>query len=505
VARSLLEQLTQIRRSRTYDDAVSDVYNSAVAEPTVSGSLQEDLNVIRTLMKSVKGSSYWYSDLGGYFDPTDTTAGNAENKDLNLTNIKNNTLDSKTVIVAVSEDNSGSNYTVSGTSTGFLMTSTAQYALPTNRTGLPVFNSVTNSGTYYDEGGADNVCRIDVIDADTDAEIQDGSGNIIYAKFHDAADNGGTGTGTDVYVRFYANDAVCDLSTATPTPTSVKIVYPRRKLMSNMAEYEWMRTDFVNSWEGDVELMEDVSNLWSFTGASDGDTEAGPFTNESGNYILTSGPNDLESAIDLLNTEVGDRTYTTATYLTDGEDITDSLDALSEAVIANDGDISTNASNIASNASDISTLQSSMSTAETDITNLEAAVGSDTGTAGLDYSSNNYVSDTDSLEVAIGKLDAAISSSSAAKYIETTSGDITKNVEHSLPAGAVSAGGYTQCSTAGQEGKNMDVFVSGQLLAADTGAAGANADRDYGETTTSGVTFRFDIPSGTNITYVIRQ
>jgi len=505
VARSLLEQLTQIRRSRTYDDAVSDVYNSAVAEPTVSGSLQEDLNVVRTLMKHIKGSSYWYSDLGGYFDPTDTTAGNAENKDLNLTNIKNNTLDSKTVIVAVSEDNSGSNYTVSGTSTGFLMTSTAQYALPTNRTGLPVFNSVTNSGTYYDEGGADNVCRIDVIDADTEAEIQDGSGNTIYAKFHDAADNSGTGTGTDVYVRFYANDAVCDLSTATPTPTSVKIVYPRRKLMSNMAEYEWMRTDFVNSWEGDVELMEDVSNLWSFTGASDGDTEAGPFTNESGNFILASGPNDLESAIDLLNTEVGDRTYTQATYLTDGEDITVSLDALSEAVIDNDGDISTNASNIASNTSAISGLTSSMSAAEADIDDLEAAVGSSTGLAGLNYSSNNYVTDSTSLETAIGALDAAISSSSAAKYVETTSGDITKNVEHSLPAGAVSAGGYTPDSTAGQEGKNMDVFVSGQLLAADTGAAGANADRDYGETTTSGITFRFDIPTGTNITYVIRQ
>lgn len=485
MARSFLEQLTQIRRSRTYDDVVTDVYTSAVAEPTVSGSLQEDLNVIRTLMKEFKGTTDWFGDLGNYFDPTDTDAGNVENKDLNLTSIKNKTLDARTIIVAVSDDNSGSNYTVSGTSTGFLLTTSAQYATPTDRTGLPIFASTTNSGSYYDEGGSDNVCSVDLIDADTGAEIQDGSGYIIYGKFHDAADfPGGTGTGTDAYVRFYANDVVCNLSTATPTPTSINIIFPRRKVLSSMEEYEWMRTDFVNSWEGDVELMEDVSNLWSFTGASDNDSEAGPFTNESANYILASGPNDLETAIDLLNTEIGDKTYSTATYLTDDEDITVSLDALSEAVISNDTDISTNAG---------------------DIDDLEAAVGSTTGLAGLDYSSNNYVTDSTSLETAVGALDAAIAGAAGEKYIENTISTITKNSAHPLPAAIVSAGGYTPNAASGQEGSNMDVFVSGQLLCADTGAAGVNADRDYGETTTSGITFRFTIPTSTNIIYVIRQ
>ena len=68
MSRSLLDQLVQIRRSGTYDDAVADINNSAVAEPTVSGSLQEDMNVVRTLMKDIKGTSYWYSDLGSYFE-----------------------------------------------------------------------------------------------------------------------------------------------------------------------------------------------------------------------------------------------------------------------------------------------------------------------------------------------------------------------------------------------------------------------------------------------------
>ncbi len=480
MSRSLLDQLTQIRRSGTYDDAVANIYTSSVAEPTVSGSLQEDLNVVRTLMKEFKGTGDWFGDLGNYFDPTDTDAGDADNKDLNLSNLAGETLDSKTIIVPVVDDNSGVCYTVSGTSTGFLLTSSAPYAIATDRRGLPIFASTTNSGTYYDEGGSDNVCRIDVLDCDTDTEMQDGSGNIIYAKFHDGADFAGTGTTVDAYVAFYANDATTDLSTVSPAPTSIKVIFPRRKVMSEMSEHEWLRTDFVNSWEGDVELMEDISNLWGFTGATDGDSEAGPFTNESGNYILVSGPNDLESAIDLLNTEVGDRTYGSATYLTDGEDIADSLDSLSAGIISNDSDISTNTG---------------------DISDLEAATGTSTGLAGLDYSSNNYVTDATSLETAVGALDAAIGSAAGIKYIEETSGAVLKNVVHPLPYSIT----YTPYSGAGQEGKNMDVYVDGQLLAADTGAAGVNADRDYGETTTSGITFRFTIAIGRNITYVIRS
>ena len=501
MARSFLEQLTQIRRSRTYDDAVADIYTSAVAEPTVSGSLQDDLNVVRTLMKSIKGSTDWYSDLGNYFDPTDTTSGTAETKALNLTNIKNNTLDAKTVIVPVTDVGP---YAVSGSTEGFLQTNSAAYATPVVRTGLPIFASTANVGDYWDEGGSDNVCRIDVINVDTDSEMQTAGGDTIYAKFHDSDDHSGAGTGTDVYVKFYADDVECTLSGVDPAPSNVSIIYPRRRQMSQMLEHEWLRTDFVNSWEGDVELIEDIANLWSFTGASDDDSEAGPFTNESANWILASGPNDLESAIDLLNDGVGNRTYT-STYIVSGEAVSTSLNKLGLGIEGNDTAISTNAGNISTNAGDIDTLESSMGTAETDISNLEAAVGSSTGATGLVYSSNNYVSNATSLDTAIGALDAAITSSSAQKYIETTSAVITAGIEHALPAAAISAGGYTTFSGAGQEGANMDVYVSGQMLAADTGYLGATADRDYGETSTSGVTFRFTIPSGTNIIYVIRQ
>lgn len=98
-------------------------------------------------------------------------------------------------------------------------------------------------------------------------------------------------------------------------------------------------------------------------------------------------------------------------------------------------------------------------------------------------------------------LSDAITASSADKVVETTVSQIDKNTEHVIPASKT----FTPSSTVGEEGKNMDVYVGGQLLMADTGAAGVNADRDYGETSTSGITFRFDVQADRNVTYVIRQ
>jgi hypothetical protein len=220
------------------------------------------------------------------------------------------------------------------------------------------------------------------------------------------------------------------------TPTAVKFVYPQRKVLSAVQEWEWLRTDFISSWEGDVELVEDIANLWSYTGASDNADDPSPWTNEGSYYILSSSPNDLRSAIDLLNTGIGNRSYTESNYIDNGDTVTESLNELDIA-----------------------------------LQDVE-----------------------DMLEAGLGE-----------KYVESISFGFAKNTVHALPTALVAAGGYTPDSTAGREGKNMDVFVDGQLVAADTGSNGANADRDYGETTTSGITFRFDIQQGRNITYIVRQ
>lgn len=525
MSRSLLRQLEQIRRSATYDDVISGVYTSAVAEPVVSGSLEQDMNVVRTLVKDLKGTSDWYGDLGTYFDPTDTTSGSVSNKVLSLDNIRNNTLDAKTALLAVADDNSGAGYTVVSGTDGVLLDVTTVYATADDRRGLPIFASTAHAGSYWDEGGVDRTVRVDILDTATGNEFQDDSGYTIYGKLYDGADAPtGSGTGTDVYVRLFANDAeITDLGTSMAAPpTEISVIYPYRKTLDSILEHEWTRTTFVSSWEGDVELVEDIQNLWAFTGATDNDGSPQPWSNATGNYMLASDPDSLASAVDILNDEAGSRDYsgTAQTYITTGESITASLIGLEDGMVSNDTDISTNstdigdnyddivinAGNITTNSNNITTNASGIAGNDADILDLQQLTGATT-LAGVDYANNNYVTDGTSLETAIGTLDDELNrvedlldATSGLKYVESVSVLIDKNVEHVMPGFT-----YTPKSTAGMEGGNMDVYVDGQLLAADTGAAGVNADRDYAETTTSGLTFRFKIQVGRNITYIVKQ
>jgi hypothetical protein len=83
------------------------------------------------------------------------------------------------------------------------------------------------------------------------------------------------------------------------------------------------------------------------------------------------------------------------------------------------------------------------------------------------------------------------------KYVETLSSAITKDTLHGLPYGIT----YVPNSSDSQPGQNMDVYVDGQLLAADFATLGNN---DYAETSASGITPHFTVRNGANITYVVR-
>jgi hypothetical protein len=524
MSRSLIRQLEQIRRAEVYDDAVVDFNTSAVAEPVISGSLEEDMNVLRSIVKQVKGGTNWFDNPGMYFDPTNTTSGNVATKQLNLANISGNTLDSKTVIIAATNDNAGAGYTVSGTSTGVLIVPfDTRYADPVNRVGLPIFKSVANAGTYYDEGGFDTACRVDVVNKATGVEMTKTTGGYtIYAKLHDGADHSGVGEGTDVYVKFYANGVETDLSGLDGgAPTEVVFVHPFRRRMSDMLEYEWMRTDFVSSWQGDIVLIDDISNLWSYTGATNDATDPSPWTNETASYVLSSSPNSLRSAIDIINTEVGNRIYTGA-ILTDGDPISASIEDLNAALITAqgaisgldtrlgtaEGEIDTLQGTVGGLVTDVSTLQGEMLTVQGDISDIYVELNTISGTmiGDLIFTNNDFFNDGDSITTILESVADALTTISGAldvaapeKYVESVGTTILKNTSYATPAA------YTPVSTSGREGMNMDVYIDGQLLAADTGADGVNADRDYAETDSTHITFRFNIQAGRNITYVIRQ
>lgn len=431
--RSLLTQYEQIYRTRIYDDAVADVNNTAVAEPTtptVSGSsdsvLEHDLNVLRTLMKQLKGTDDWFSAPPKYFDPSDTDGGSTPNKDATLTNIAGNTLDSKTIITAVNDSNSGSGFSITPGDEGFLFTTALPYASDADRRGLPIASSV--GGAYPDEGAVDNVVGIDLINMETGAEFRDASDNIIFAKFHDGADHSGTGDGTDVYIKFYTDAGPY---TMTPSdPSSIMIVYPYRKVMSEVDEYEWTRTDFISSWEGDETIVQQIVDLWGYTGASN-DESSPAWTSISGSPLVTN-ESSIKDGIEALNSGLDDRVYTEENYITSGQSISLSLDVLDTSMYA---------------------------------------------------------------------LSQTVADGVGEKYTVVLVSDLAAGTPYQLPVGV----SYTPDSTPGQQGFNMDVYIDGQLLAASSGEAGVNADRDYSETSPTHVTFHMDLYQYSNITFVVRK
>ncbi|MEA3341108.1 MAG: hypothetical protein U9R15_14180, partial [Chloroflexota bacterium] len=108
------------------------------------------------------------------------------------------------------------------------------------------------------------------------------------------------------------------------------------------------------------------------------------------------------------------------------------------------------------------------------------------------YSSNNYVTNGESLETAIGDLDAAIGNVDIAKEVERLSVAVSSGSEHTIPGANNHAAG---------DGSSMDIYLNGQLLQSNTGTE----LRDYLESGTDKVKFTFVIPSNSYLTYIIRS
>jgi hypothetical protein len=455
MARSLLSQLEQLAGSATYDDLVAGLNTGAVAEPvdsTISGSVQYDLNLLRSHLREIKNlSSDWYAGLPTYAAAVDgSTVSGSLYALATPTHGTGNVLDAKSVLLPIDADNSGAGFAISTSVSGFLYTTSTLYAATTDRRGLPIFASTT---PYYDEGAGDAIVRIDLLDLSTGNEFNGSNGEVVFGKFHDGADNGGAGDGVDAWVEFYTVSGT--YTWAGGDPSDISMVYPQRKIMSEMDEEDWFRTDFVSGFEGDVELIEDIENLWNFTGAGNGVTDP-TWTNTTAYYLLDANPTDLEAAINDVNDGVGDRDYTVGNYyplLSDGASVSTSLEELNLAI----GD--------------------------------------------RDYTDGLFLTDGQTITASLEALNvqlATVSGVAGEKYVYTQSPLHSKDTLLALPYSLI----YTPNSSDTQPGNNMDVYVDGQLLAADYATLGNN---DYEETTTSGITPHFNIRNGANITYVIRS
>lgn len=272
-----------------------------------------------------------------------------------------------------------------------------------------------------------------------------------------------------------------------PKTLEADLNYIRSQFKVITGEADWFDAPVSSLQDFNAGISGSFANIQSFTGQSDV-TDASP-TYTSTNYVTQS--NSLEAAIGELDAQLGIIGSPTLQSVTDnGATTTNAITVSVSGSIFNSLLITDDlqvGGNILVDGTvdgvDIATFSSNVIsfTGMTDETD-----GSPT------YSSTQYVTNGDSLETAIGKLDAAIEDVEIVKVTERLTSQLTAETAHTLPG----ANSYTLGN-----GANMDVYLNGQLLQADAVAE----ERDYDETSTTQVTFHFNIRQNSFLTYVIRK
>ena len=155
---------------------------------------------------------------------------------------------------------------------------------------------------------------------------------------------GGTGSVSpdSVEVRFYSIAAGAPISTANPytweagQPTIVDMYYGYRERLDNLSDTA-LRTTLVNGIVGDAGIRQELENLRDVidTGLTSTATSLAGLLTNTGNFFpfvnLPDASPSVVEALNTLNAQIGIRDYTGA-ILTDGQTITASLQALSDAI-----------------------------------------------------------------------------------------------------------------------------------------------------------------------------
>lgn len=300
------------------------------AEP----NLQDDINVaITQLREIIDPTSDWFQNMPRAFDPTNTDGADTKNEKMSLKVLADNWYGVHTKIIDVVTEQKAT----SPGDTGVLLTTSLGYADAADRRGLVVQSSV--GGSYYDEVALASIVigkhKVTIIDALTKAEFEDANGNVVYGVLQDGADHAGSGEGTDVFIKFVSDvgGVPTNYTWTSNDPANVLMYLPYRKRRTELLEYDERRY-LVAGIVGDAEMSEDISEIRSALGISDGE-EAGnwDWTNTTAYYPLQGNPSTAEGAINALNDEIGDRQYDDNNYIVDGESITASLDKLDKALV----------------------------------------------------------------------------------------------------------------------------------------------------------------------------
>lgn len=263
--------------------------------------------------------------------------------------------------------------------------------------------------------------------------------------------------------------------------------YVRSQLKVITGEADWYSPPVKSLHDFNVGLSGSFANIQSFTGQSD-ITDSSP-TYFSTTYV-TQG-NSLEMAIGELDAQLFSGSALTLQDVTDnGATTTNPITVSTSGSIFNSLLI-TDDFQVGGNILVGGTVDGvNVGTFGSNVISFTGMTDENDGSP--TYSSVIYVDDGDSLETAIGKLDAAIVGIDIVKISERFTSLLSAETVHTIPQ----SGSYTPA-----EGENMDAYLNGVLLQADI----TGEDRDYAETSTTQVTFHLDIRQDAFVTYVIRK
>lgn len=292
--------------------------------------LEDDINYIRTDRKAIKGTTNWYDAVPTYDRPTAV----GTFVPANLSNIAGKTTDA----VAYNVNKAFYGQTVS-LGDGYTIVTSAgnlKHADAVDETGVPCFDLApfTNDWTS---------CYVHIVDGYSNgSELTVLSGPNAGERIFGITKSSGATSPNSVKVEFYSapynvNYAV----TSNPYTweagqvTTVNFLYGYNERLDQLDQNAF-RTVPALGILTDAALTNDVNNILTTIGTVTGDTSlSGQLTNTIANYPFYNLPDATPSVVEALNTlnsQIGDRTYTGA-YLTSGQTIAASLQALSNAIV----------------------------------------------------------------------------------------------------------------------------------------------------------------------------
>jgi hypothetical protein len=442
--RSFLDQLLQVAASSVYDDAVATPHVVGTAEGQTT--LEGDLNIVRTLLKDLAGTTNWF----------DTT-------DMNVQGI------ARKFFIVKMHRTGFENVSVTGSSTtGF---DAAIKLIPNHADGAGTATTlgvILNATTPY---------KLALRDHATQNPIDDGSNNEVYGRL--------TWNGSAYVVSFYSMVSGTETAYSFASAQTVDMAYVA--VSYRYEDLPWETFLDFTFWDlaGPVGAISDSSvNVagmqYLYNGLTNqhsinlkGDKLGHADTNSEGAHLIAiddtaTGSNGyftgtmLQIVLNELKTQIGGLTSGTYNFtngagslLTDNDYVYPALNKLDQ------GFVKLLANNTAGQGANLVGVQ--------DLAGVFAGLTVEAVLKEL----------YDSIQDVVGWV----------KKSETTSSPINSGSAHTLPNSMT----YTLGG-----GDNLDVYFDGQLLL-------EGASNDYVENNTTSIKFNFTVPTNKNLTYMARK